>query len=79
MDITNYFISISSVYKLRRYYMEDLEYIKKFIKISVPSICKKLKIDKSNLYTGKTTNLNIKKVRQEIESEIAKLYIKGEE
>ena len=56
-----------------------LEYIKKFIKISVPSICKKLKIDKSNLYTGKTTNLNIKKVRQEIESEIAKLYIKGDE
>ena len=58
---------------------EDLEYIKKFIKISVPSICKKLKIDKSNLYTGKTTNVNIKKVRQEIESEIAKLYIKGDE
>ena len=59
--------------------MEDLEYIKKFIKISVPIICKKLKIDKSNLYTGKTTSLNIKKVRQEIESEIAKLYIKGDE
>ena len=56
--------------------MEDLEYIKKFIKTSVPSICKKLKIDKSNLYSGKTTTLNIKKVRQEIESEIAKLYIK---
>lgn len=59
--------------------MEDLEYIKKFTKISIPSICKKLKIDKSNLYTGRTTNLNIKKVRQEIESEIAKLYIKGDE
>ena len=59
--------------------MEDLEYIKKFIKISVTSICKKLKIDKSNLYSGKTTNINIKKVRQEIESEIAKLYIKGNE
>ena len=36
-------------------------------------------IDKSNLYTGKTTTINIKKVRQEIESEIAKLYIKGDE
>ena len=59
--------------------MDDLEYIKKFIKISVPNICKKLKIDKSNLYTGKTTNINIKKVRQEIESEIAKLYVKGGE
>ena len=59
--------------------MEDLEYIKKFIKISVPGICKKLKIDKSNLYSGKTTSINIKKVRQEIESEIAKLYIKGGE
>ena len=59
--------------------MEDLEYIKKFIKISVHSICKKLKIDKSNLYSGKTTTINVKKVRQEIESEIAKLYIKGDE
>lgn len=58
--------------------MEDLEYIRNFIKISVPKICKKLKIDKSNLYQGKTTNLNAKKVRQEIENEFAKLYLRGE-
>ena len=57
--------------------MEDLEYIKKFIKISVPSICKKLKIDKSNLYSGKTTSINIKKVRQEIESEVMKYVAKS--
>ncbi len=76
MDNTNYFVSVIGIYKLIGGIMDDLDYIKNFIKISVPKICKKFKIDKSNLYSGKSTNLNAKKVRQEIESEIAKLYIK---
>lgn len=55
--------------------MEDLEFINKFSKIKVASICQKLKINRSNVYNGRTTNENLKKVRREIESEIAKLYI----
>lgn len=55
--------------------MEDLEFINKFSKIKVASICQKLKINRSNVYNGRTTNENLKKVRREIESEFAKLYI----
>lgn len=55
--------------------MDDLEFINKFSKIKVASICQKLKINRSNVYNGRTTNENLKKVRREIESEIAKLYI----
>lgn len=55
--------------------MEDLEFINKFSKIKVASICQKLKINRSNVYNGRTTDENLKKVRREIESEIAKLYI----
>ena len=55
--------------------MEDLEFINKFSKIKVASICQKLKINRSNVYNGRTTNENLKKVRREIESEIAKLYL----
>ena len=56
--------------------MDNLEYIKKFSKISISGICRKLKIDRSNLMNNKTTKNNIKNVREEIESEIAKLYVK---
>ena len=55
--------------------MNDLEFINKFSKIKVASICQKLKINRSNVYNGRTTDENLKKVRREIESEIAKLYI----
>lgn len=59
--------------------MEDLEYIKKFTSIQVTKVCKKLNIDYANLISGRSSKANVKKVRQELESEFAKLYIKKEE
>lgn len=59
--------------------MEDLDYIKQFSKINITKACKKLKINRGNLLNGKTTKENIKKVRQELESEVAKLYVKKED
>lgn len=59
--------------------MEDLDYIKKFSKISIKSVCDKAKVDKSNLYTGRTSKSNIKKVRRYIESNIAELYLLNDE
>lgn len=56
--------------------MTDFEYIKKFSKITVKNACNKNKIDYSNLLAHRTTPENYKKVREEIESEFAKLYIK---
>jgi hypothetical protein len=59
--------------------MEDLKYIKKFSKISISGICEKNKINRANLLNNKSTKKNAKIVREEIESEIAKLYIKEDE
>lgn len=56
--------------------MKDLEYIKRFSKISISGICEKNKISRGNLLNNKSTAKNAKIVREEIESEIAKLYIK---
>lgn len=55
--------------------MEDLEFIKKFNKIQLKKICKKAKVNRGNLYSGRTKKSNIEKVRKTIESEIAKLYL----
>ena len=58
--------------------MDDLEYIKKFSKITIKGICEKTKIDRANLLRNRSKKENAKKVREEIESEIAQLYIKEE-
>lgn len=59
--------------------MEDLKYIKKFSKISISGICERNKINRANLLNNNSTAKNAKIVREEIESEIAKLYIKEDE
>ena len=59
--------------------MEDIEYIKKFNKIKTKTICDRIGVDYRNLLKEKTTKENEKKVKEEIENQIAKLYIKGEE
>lgn len=55
---------------------KNLKFIKNFSKIKVTTICKKLLIDRQNVLNGKTTSKNLKNVKEEIESEFAKLYIK---
>lgn len=55
--------------------MDDLEFIQKFSKIKVANICEKLNISRSNVYNGRTSKENLKKIRKTIESEFAKLYV----
>ena len=52
---------------------KDLKYIKEFSKITVAEICKDLKIDKSNLWAGKSNATNINKVKKEIQKRIEAL------
>lgn len=52
---------------------EDLEFIKSFGKISITNICKELKIDKGNLYHGKTTYDNIHNVALRLREELDKI------
>lgn len=59
--------------------MKNLEYIKKFTKINLSMICRKTKVDRVNLLQGRTTKENEQKVREEIENQIAHLYIKESE
>lgn len=59
--------------------MNDLDYIRRFSKISIRGICDKKKIQRTNLIQGRGNyHKNAKIVREEIEAEIAKLYIKNE-
>ena len=59
--------------------MEDLEFIKKFSKITIKKVCELSGVNRSNLMSGKIKDeKKIKKVRKAIESEIAKLYIMEE-
>lgn len=55
--------------------MDDLEYIKKFSKITIKDVCKKSKANRGNVLNGKASKKTINKVKRQIESEVAKLYI----
>lgn len=52
---------------------QDLKFIKQFSKIKIADICKKLKIDSANLWSGRTSKENVSKVKNELIKEINKL------
>lgn len=54
---------------------EDLEYIKKFTKISVNKVCKELGYNTANILKGKATSERVHNVRRLIEEKQAKLYL----
>lgn len=56
--------------------MDSKEYVKKFTDIKVTKICDKLNIKISNVSAGRTSQKNYDLIKEEIESQIAKLYIK---
>lgn len=51
----------------------DLEYIKKFTKITITSICKDLKVDRTNLIKGNASAETTKKVKEELKKRIKEL------
>lgn len=53
--------------------MDYLTKIKKLSKINISSICKELNINRSNLYNGKTTEENEKRVYEKIIEEYEKI------
>lgn len=54
---------------------EDLEFIKKFTKISVNKVCKELGYNTANILKGKATSERVHNVRRLIEEKQAKLYL----
>lgn len=55
--------------------MKNNNFIKKFSKITVRSICNRLKIDHGNISRGSTSQENINKVKEEICKELGLLFI----
>lgn len=58
--------------------MNDIDFIREFARISVAECCRKNKVNMPNVYHRKVSKDKAKKVREEIEHRIAKLYIKGD-
>lgn len=56
--------------------MNDYEFIKEFREIKMTDICEKLKIKQTNIITGKTSDENLRKVKEEIIKELAILFTK---
>lgn len=54
---------------------EDLDFIKKYSKISVNKVCKELGYNTANILKGKATPERVHNVRKLIEEKQAKLYI----
>ena len=55
---------------------KDYKFIIKFNKINLSKICNKLNLARISIYQGSAKEEDFKRVREEIESELAKLYIK---
>lgn len=56
---------------------EDYVFIKGFFKITLTDICKRLNISRTYLTAGGYTEDVYRKVKKEIEKEIARLYLGG--
>jgi hypothetical protein len=56
--------------------MTDYEFIKEFREIKMTDICKRLKIQQTNIITGKTSDENLRKIKEEIMKELAGLFTK---
>ena len=54
---------------------KEYRFIKGFTKIKLKYITDKLKISRSSVLTGQTTDENLSKVRCEIQKEFAKLFL----
>lgn len=52
----------------------NLEFLKKFSKITIKDICRKIEIDSSNIYSGRASEKTIESVRNEVEKELNNIY-----
>lgn len=55
--------------------MNDLEFIKKFSKITIKKVCKENGINSSNLWSGRINQDKIHKIRKAIEAEVGNIYV----
>lgn len=58
---------------------KDLDYIKKFSKITIARACAIAGVKKNNLWSGKASKQKIEKVKRILESNVAELYLLKED
>ena len=56
--------------------MTNYEFIKEFQKIKLTNICKKLKVNQSNVTSNQTSEENYRRIKEAIEKELLNLFIK---
>lgn len=56
--------------------MTNYEFIKEFQKIKLTNICKRLKVNQSNVTSNQTSEENYRRIREAIEKELLNLFIK---
>jgi len=54
--------------------MSDLDYIKRFSKITITKVCNDNHVDRSNLLAGRVKDKKVKMIRKAIEMEIGNIY-----
>lgn len=54
---------------------KDLKFIKNFSKITISKACENVKVARQNVMKGTASEKNIEKVKEEIEKQIANLYL----
>lgn len=62
----------------KNYYNKDFQYLKNFMLINLSDICKKLKYNRPTITSGNGTDEQYINIRREIESRVAKLYLKND-
>lgn len=56
--------------------MTNYEFIKEFQKIKLTNICKRLKVNQSNVISNQTSEENYRRIREAIEKELLELFTK---
>ena len=64
--------------KINKKENKNYQFIIKFNRITLTNICNKLNLNRSSVSQGSAKIEDYQRVKEEIESELAKLYIKGE-
>ena len=54
--------------------LKDIKFLKDFNKITVSKACEEERINRSNLYSMKTSSDNIKRIKNNIDNKIKDLY-----
>lgn len=62
--------------KLNKQDNKNVKFVLKFNKIKLSRLCEKLNLPRTSINSGKGKIEDYEKLKEEIESEIAKLYIK---